>query len=79
MQKTDNGYSENIFTKMFLVVTHWICLREVFPMVSVFMQYHNNPKYWNREAFANSVDPDQMPQNVASDQGLHCLPDNNNR
>ena len=23
---------------------------------------------------ANSVDPDQMPQNVASDQGLHCLP-----
>ena len=22
---------------------------------------------------ANSVDPDQMPQNVASDQGLHCL------
>ena len=23
--------------------------------------------------FANSADPDQMPQNVASDQGLHCL------
>ena len=22
---------------------------------------------------ANSVDPDQMPQSVASDQGLHCL------
>ena len=22
---------------------------------------------------ANSVDPDQMPQNVASDQGLHYL------
>ena len=22
---------------------------------------------------ANSVDPDQTPQNVASDQGLHCL------
>ena len=22
---------------------------------------------------ANSVDPDQMPQNVASDQGLHSL------
>ena len=22
---------------------------------------------------ANSADPDQMPQNVASDQGLHCL------
>ena len=22
---------------------------------------------------ANSVDPDQTPQNAASDQGLHCL------
>ena len=31
-------------------------------------------QYWNRYAFANSIDPDQMPQNVASDQGLHCLP-----
>ena len=26
------------------------------------------------ELFANSGDPDQMPQNVASDLGLHCLP-----
>ena len=26
------------------------------------------------QAWANCVDPDQMPQNVASDQGLHCLP-----
>ena len=24
--------------------------------------------------FANSGDPDQMPQNAASDLGLHCLP-----
>ena len=24
--------------------------------------------------FANSGDPDQMQQNVASDLGLHCLP-----
>ena len=23
--------------------------------------------------FANSADPDQTPQNAASDQGLHCL------
>ena len=29
---------------------------------------------WDRQALANSVDPDQMPQNAASDQGLHCLP-----
>ena len=34
----------------------------------------NNLKYWNRQACANSVDPDQMPHNVASDQCLHCLP-----
>ena len=26
--------------------------------------YHNNPKYWDRE-------PEQMVQNVASDQDLH--------
>ena len=29
---------------------------------------------WGRQAWANSVDPDQKQQNVASDQGLHCLP-----
>ena len=34
-------------------------------------QYRNDPKYWDRQAWANSVDPDQMPQNVASDQGPH--------
>ena len=26
------------------------------------------------ELFANSRDPDQTPQSVASDLGLHCLP-----
>ena len=30
--------------------------------------------YSDRQAWANSVDPDQTPQNAASDQGLHCLP-----
>ena len=24
----------------------------------------NNPRYWDRQAWANGVDPDQMPQNV---------------
>ena len=24
--------------------------------------------------YANSVDPDQLPHSVVSDQGLHCLP-----
>ena len=36
--------------------------------------YHNYPKYWNRHVWANGVDPDQMLQNLASDQGIHCLP-----
>ena len=29
--------------------------------------------YSYRQAYANSVDPDQTPQNVVSDLGLHCL------
>ena len=29
---------------------------------------------WERQGYANSVDPDQMPQYVASDQGLQSLP-----
>lgn len=28
----------------------------------------------HRQAGANSVDPDDTPQNAASHQGLHCLP-----
>ena len=36
--------------------------------------YRNNPKYWDRQAFANSVDPDKTMQSAASEQGLHCLP-----
>ena len=39
-----------------------------------FREYHNNPKYWNRQAFANSIDPDQTLQNAVPDQSLHCLP-----
>ena len=35
--------------------------------------YHIYSKYSNRWVWANSVDPDQTPQNAASDQGLHCL------
>ena len=31
-------------------------------------------KYWDRLTFANSVDPDQTPQNAISDKGLLCLP-----
>ena len=38
------------------------------------LTYHNNPKYWDRQACINSVDPDQMLQNAVSDQGPHWLP-----
>ena len=37
-------------------------------------EYHIYSMYLDRQAWANSVDPDEMPQNVASHQGLHCLP-----
>ena len=30
--------------------------------------------YSDRQTLANSVEPDQMPQNTVSAQGLHCLP-----
>ena len=30
--------------------------------------------YSDRQAWANSKDPDETPQNVASHLGLHCLP-----
>ena len=33
--------------------------------------YCNSRKYWDRWAFANSLDPDQTPQYAASDWGLH--------
>ena len=41
--------------------------------------YHIYSKYWDRQAWANPIDLDQIPhnmvsQNMASDQGVHCLP-----
>ena len=30
--------------------------------------------YSDRQALANSIDPDEMRQNAASHLGLHCLP-----
>ena len=36
---------------------------------------YKNPKYWDRQAWANHENPDQMLLNVASSyQGLYCLP-----
>ena len=36
--------------------------------------YRIYAKFTDRLAWANSVYPDQTPQNAASDQGLHYLP-----
>ena len=30
--------------------------------------------YSDRQAWANSAEPDETPQKAASHQGLHCLP-----
>ena len=32
------------------------------------------PEYWDRNPLASNVDPDETQENVASDQGLQCLP-----
>ena len=48
--------------------------REIPDQTGMRSKYHVNPKYLNGQVCANSVDPDQTPQNAASDQGLHCLP-----
>ena len=51
-----------LFDKLILVDSNYI------------QSYCNNHKYWDRQAWANSVDPNQTSQIVASDQGLQYLP-----
>ena len=44
----------------------WVHMPEgIFSKIAA--QTCNDPKYWDRWAEANSVDPDQMPKNAASD------------
>ena len=38
---------------------HFMCIHRIYP------------KYLDKQARSNNVDPDQTPQNAASDQGLH--------
>ena len=38
------------------------------------MNYHNDPKFLDRQVYANSVDPDQTAARGAVWSGLHCLP-----
>ena len=39
----------------------------------MFTVYHNDPKFLDRQVWANSADPDQTAPEEQSDQGLHCL------
>ena len=54
------------------VILNAICLNNcyIYKYRSINPLCTGHPK---RGTLANSVDPYQMPQNVASDQGLHCL------
>ena len=40
---------------------------------SMLGKYRIYTKNWDRKTWANTVDPDQTPQNAATDQGLHCF------
>ena len=42
--------------------------------VSIWSNYRTESTYSDRQAWANSAEPDQTQPNAASDQGLHCLP-----
>ena len=46
--------------------------------IAVETLYRSYPKYFDRQAWANSVDPDQTPHNMVSDKGLHWLPTSSN-
>ena len=61
---------------LFAMKTYFFCVVVViyqFIKMSIFEEY-GAVKLSNQHAWANSLDPDQTPQNAASDQGLHCLP-----
>ena len=43
----------------------------LFFTIRTHFDYRNDPKYSDRQVWANSVDADQKEQ---SDRGLHCMP-----
>ena len=48
----------------------WIHYTELLPL----FRFRIYRMYSDRQAWANNADPDEMLQNAASHQGLHCLP-----
>ena len=73
------GLSEMTFLKWNLETTRKLLLKTVtsensLPVFSLWAQiYHIYCIYLDRQTWANSEDPYEMPQNVAPHQGLHCL------
>ena len=55
------------------------CIKPTFPRSRLIYSYDNQYIYpferWNQilKAFANSLDPDETPQNMASHQDPNCL------
>ena len=68
-----SGYYGMILCKNYKIYCHIYHLIWSYT-ITLLKMYHNNPRYWGRLVWANSVDTDQTLQNKESDQGLHCLP-----
>ena len=69
------GACQNFLMLRILHLSNGIILYNNIKYLRTFNNWNknNSPKYKDRQAFANSVAPDQMLQNIISDQGLHCL------
>ena len=65
----ENSADPDQLTSSDFIWIYTICKGGAYPGFS-----RTKVKYRDRPAWANIVGPDQMPQNVASDQGLLCLP-----
>ena len=65
---------EYIIIWHYVIVWKWIWnLKKSKKVLKSDGHYNIYPKPLDRQTWANSVDPDQMPQNVVFDQGLYCL------
>ena len=62
--------SEMQFFSRFILTFRSVRMAELL----VLPTYHIYLIYSDRQAWANSIDPDETPQNAASHLGLHCLP-----
>ena len=54
-------------------LTDNFCQDDNFHLTWLSLPYSNGCKSTGKQDLENSADPDQMPQNVASDQGLHLF------